>query len=1058
MSSGLTSEDARHFWLNRPWQFVLSYPGAPRKNNQRLTQIANRDEQEKSQRAAFLLKYGRRAVPNSLPVLNTKDADDLYFWISYCSWTYCEKCRSLVPEKLLPGFTRRKQLKPKMSCSCRTGRYTIPSDEEIPLHLLSLTEDDVRILRPFVVHCGDYTMHKNGYRERTGPFRISWSTLSVIEKIKQVRNTVRHRKLLAAYEVLLSMPNSTYGKFVTMQRSNPTPPYLFEIYSAERFRGIECALWPTLYYDLSLCESAIEGTESRESGKVAFLAKCYSSVADYHLNYELLHYQYDRWLFRTITGAINSGRITGCSPALSLQHKTFSTGYWQWQHRMLIDAVRQFGYPSFFITISPFEWTFPFPPWLQTLRQHTGCGPTDLPVLETIHIAHTLEQLVRGYLCGSNTARWRNHLFSNQQEPEMSNVVTYFYRFEFQQRGTVHLHMLVWLQEPRQIRSDLLSATIPWQLPNEAFLVDNRQKSDSSVLAVDHGPDRFEETRDGARLIFHHTEQDRSRNIRAFVAPLLAALSCRTDIQCTDGNGMVLKYVASYVSKWRNASLTDSLYSTEVTGFQAACTFLRSLHPLEPEMALQLANIKLAWSNSRTKRIIAPTPQAAETHKSYQKYLKRDKADAELTFLQWLRAFNDTAAKPTKYRSGETLVGVKSLSVFNPVYFYQYLAMNYAYIDEAVLHHQKENELPQSVKFFARADQLDGKTWDSKEAVQNHLAPEAHKTHFVETVCYYLSSLHDIYKLWQLKVIDAGVVDAFGDKTVQLYPLSPQQTAIFSALVAAVRTRADDNSETQRTSILNPMSHNAEIRGRPSQHHIIQDTSEDEAGPPVPPQQEDWRTLRVILGKPGTGKSQVIIRVVHECFTNDFSCLVVTPVALLANHYRDLFGRRITSNTLHSVFRIPVGEAQQHTINFSLGSFDIMVIDEASMVSRATFDHIGTTLSALKKRPVVLIAGDKVQQQPLGNHHGRVVQLASILNDGTLTGNCVIYKLYRQFRCVDAAYSTFLDHIRYWQPTQEFLDRIQHGRIISATDQVTDLELWENIKQEPTATILTVSR
>ncbi|KAJ7359036.1 hypothetical protein OS493_019943 [Desmophyllum pertusum] len=370
--------------------------------------------------------HKQRAVPNSLPVLNTKDADDLYFWISYCSWTYCEKCRSLVPEKLLPGFTRRKQLKPKMSCSCRTGRYTIPSDEEIPLHLLSLTEDDVRILRPFVVHCGDYTMHKNGYRERTGPFRISWSTLSVIEKIKQVRNTVRHRKLLAAYEVLLSMPNSTYGKFVTMQRSNPTPPYLFEIYSAERFRGIECALWPTLYYDLSLCESAIEGTESRESGKVAFLAKCYSSVADYHLNYELLHYQYDRWLFRTITGAINSGRITGCSPALSLQHKTFSTGYWQWQHRMLIDAVRQFGYPSFFITISPFEWTFPFPPWLQTLRQHTGCGPTDLPVLETIHIAHTLEQLVRGYLCGSNTARWRNHLFSNQQEPEMSNCSDLF--------------------------------------------------------------------------------------------------------------------------------------------------------------------------------------------------------------------------------------------------------------------------------------------------------------------------------------------------------------------------------------------------------------------------------------------------------------------------------------------------------------------------------------------------------------------------------------------------------------------------------------------------------
>lgn len=75
------------------------------------------------------------------------------------------------------------------------------------------------------------------------------------------------------------------------------------------------------------------------NGKMSFLPKALSPVVDYSLDFELLQYQYDRWLFKTITGAINSSRASGCSPHVALQQKPFSSNYWQWQHLYLLDAV-----------------------------------------------------------------------------------------------------------------------------------------------------------------------------------------------------------------------------------------------------------------------------------------------------------------------------------------------------------------------------------------------------------------------------------------------------------------------------------------------------------------------------------------------------------------------------------------------------------------------------------------------------------------------------------------------------------------------------------------------
>ena len=104
-------------------------------------------------------------------------------------------------------------------------------------------------------------------------------------------------------------------------------------------------------------------------------------------------------------------------------------------------------------------------------------------------------------------------------------TLTYFYRFEFQERGTLHLHMLVWVKDVSVIRADLLQASIPWQNQNDAFLVADVQKSDRSSLSVNQSSfNTFMQKLDGTtQLEFRYLPEDARRNIRAFVTTLLGS-------------------------------------------------------------------------------------------------------------------------------------------------------------------------------------------------------------------------------------------------------------------------------------------------------------------------------------------------------------------------------------------------------------------------------------------------------------------------------------------------------------------------------------------------------
>ena len=226
--------------------------------------------------------------------------------------------------------------------------------------------------------------------------------------------------------------------------------------------------------------------------------------------------------------------------------------------------------------------------------------------------------------------------------------------------------MLVWVKDISATRADLLHASVPWGNARDA------------CLPVREYPNSFITEHNGRHTLqFQHTEDDTERHIRAYITTLLGSLHCQTDVQLVDGKALLLKYVSSYVTKMHESATSEGLYYTHVTGYQAAHSLLRTVTPLEPEMVFQLSNIKVCWTDKCTVLFRPPFPDQTEGNKVYKMYLQRPPTQEDQTLLQWLRYHQTSGAKPKPYTDDRVLVGVKYVSLFNPISFYQHLTMNF---------------------------------------------------------------------------------------------------------------------------------------------------------------------------------------------------------------------------------------------------------------------------------------------------------------------------------------------------------------------------------------------
>ena len=137
--------------------------------------------------------------------------------------------------------------------------------------------------------------------------------------------------------------------------------------------------------------------------------------------------------------------------------------------------------------------------------------------------------------------------------------------------------------------------------------------------------------------------------------------------------------------------------------------------------------------------------------------------------------------------------------------------------------------------------------------------------------------------------------------------------------------------------------------------------------------------------------------------------------------------------------------------------YDVIIIDEVSMITHTKFNHMMTTIQELQSRPVFVICGDKFQLPPITTDNNETTSGRSIYELSSLASISRSFNLTRQHRCMDEEYSEILNHLRYWKPTREILSKLQHDRLLHDKPSINDADLLHIIRNNADSMFLAVS-
>ena len=172
-----------------------------------------------------------------------------------------------------------------------------------------------------------------------------------------------------------------------------------------------------------------------------------------------------------------------------------------------------------------------------------------------------------------------------------------------------------------------------------------------------------------------------------------------------------------------------------------------------------------------------------------------------------------------------------------------------------------------------------------------------------------------------------------------------------------------------------------------------------------------WNKPVLVMGQAGCDKSYVIRSIVKHLIQLNATVLVAAPTGFLTVVFRATLDEEVDCQTVHASFHFPVEGTASPTVNWLLSNYDVIIIDELSMIPNVIFKHITKTLNVLLFRPVVLLGGDSGQQQPFCHHNGKIMQINSALDDISLVHNTYHYHLRAQHHVADANYLSFLQTI-----------------------------------------------
>ena len=208
----------------------------------------------------------------SLPAASRTDrAARAEQWCQQGSWQICQTCHSLRPRPFRPVDLKHPTQPFVKACGLCRKKEAPQQPKDVPAPLQQLPKQVIDALRPIDIDTGVYERVPQGYRVHGSMIRFAWSADDVETKIGKLSKN-RHKKLAKKAFCHLTedlIDNSSYVDFINKHRE-----FLEQFPDADerkrkrplRFieeRGLECAVWPHLYWHTNLCETVVRATDER---------------------------------------------------------------------------------------------------------------------------------------------------------------------------------------------------------------------------------------------------------------------------------------------------------------------------------------------------------------------------------------------------------------------------------------------------------------------------------------------------------------------------------------------------------------------------------------------------------------------------------------------------------------------------------------------------------------------------------------------------------------------------------------------------------------------------
>ena len=294
----------------------------------------------------------------------------------------------------------------------------------------------------------DFKMVKGGHapvgnKKKTSVTRASWRKHDIEENLSENARRAFH---------WLRANNATYERYVGQHRS-----LLRDRASQEQWHiiptaqlllgmpGIEVAARPWLYPTAAFSDTDLRPrllglgritNKQKPSLKTSFARKLTSRCQSYQADFPLFALLHDIALARQVSGMVKAAEDKGIAPDEAASGAQNFSAFWALERAKLEDVCRQRGMPNLFFTIAPAEWKFPLH---EGMFGHCG-APAELEKVQTtlaLHMRHVLKEVVEQ--CVLNRA-------GACRAPGVASVLEYSLRFEFQGRGTLHVHVVAWVQ------------------------------------------------------------------------------------------------------------------------------------------------------------------------------------------------------------------------------------------------------------------------------------------------------------------------------------------------------------------------------------------------------------------------------------------------------------------------------------------------------------------------------------------------------------------------------------------------------------------------------------